>query len=74
MLVINRMLGKNTIIVRESMKKFDCPSKDACKYLDILAENSYGPGYLNRQIIILLSANHISTSTFIKIQEEFIDN
>lgn len=54
MLSINRHLPNNTIVVRESMKKFDCPNKDACKYLDILSWNSFGQGTLNRQIILLL--------------------
>lgn len=54
MLVVNELMENNTIVVRDSMKKFDCPNKDACKYLDILSWNSFGQGTLNRQIILLL--------------------
>lgn len=46
------------------MKKFECRHKDASKYLDILARNTYGVGLLNRQIIILLNANKISKNAF----------
>ena len=41
------------------MKKFECPNPEARKYFDVLDYNYYKPGYLNRQILILLSANGV---------------
>ncbi len=58
-LLINYKLPPNTIYFRDSMKKFECPHKDAKKYFDVLDYNYYKPGYLNRQILILLAANGI---------------
>lgn len=53
-LVLDPELGKNEIHLRKSMTKYPCEDKEAQKYLDILDWNKYKPGYLNRQIIILL--------------------
>lgn len=41
------------------MNKFKCNHPDAGKYFDVLDYNFYKPGYLNRQIIILLEANGV---------------
>lgn len=35
-LCMNRLLPDNTIILRKSMQKFECPSEEAMKILDIL--------------------------------------
>ena len=58
-LLINHRLPPNTIYFRDSMKKFECPNPEARKYFDVLDYNYYKPGYLNRQILILLSANGV---------------
>ena len=42
--------------------------KEANEYLDILDQNYYKPGYLNRQIVILLHANKIEPNNFLNIQ------
>lgn len=55
-LLLNETLDKNTIVLRESMVKYDCSDPGAKKYLDILSWDKYLPGYLNRQIIILLKS------------------
>lgn len=67
MLVLNRQLDPNTIMLRKSMVKFNCPNKEACRYLDILSWNSYGAGTLNRQIITLLQANGLKTDKLLTV-------
>lgn len=42
------------------MVKYDCNEEAAKKYLDILNWDKYLPGYLNRQIIMLLKSLNIS--------------
>ena len=68
LLVLNRFLKSKTIIVRDSMQKFQCNHKDADKYFDLLDYNYYKPGYLNRQILILLSANGVNNKGLFEIQ------
>lgn len=41
------------------MVKYPCNDPAAKKYLDILSWDKYLPGYLNRQIIILLKSLEI---------------
>lgn len=41
------------------MKKFECSHPNVSKYFDVLDYNYYKPGYLNRQILILLDANNV---------------
>lgn len=53
-LVMDKNLPNNTIVLRKSLIKYDCIHPAAAKYLDILDWNKFKPGYLNRQIIILL--------------------
>lgn len=53
-LVMDRNLPNNTIVLRDSLVKYKCTHDAAKKYLDILDWNKYKPGFLNRQIIILL--------------------
>lgn len=36
LLALNQQLHNSTIVLRKSMKKFECPSKEALCYLDIL--------------------------------------
>lgn len=75
MLIINRNLPNNTIVMRDSMVKFECPNKHSRKYLDILGYNYFKPGYFNRQIMVLLDSNSIKKGPehpFLQIQREFI--
>ena len=70
-LALNRELPSKHIRLRESMVKFGCPVKESKDYLDIIEENYYKPGYLNKQIITLLVANGIKAHTFLEIQREY---
>lgn len=54
------------------MIKYPCEDQRAKKYLDILDWNKYKPGYLNRQIIILLRTLGIEDIVFTTVQEEHI--
>jgi RNA-dependent RNA polymerase len=71
LLVVNRLLQPKTIVVRKSMKKYECPS-EARKYFDVLDYNCFKPGYLNRQIIILLSSNGVSDGKLLELQRDYI--
>ena len=57
------------IEVRPSMDKFDSSEKD----LEICSMSAYRQGYLNRQIILLLSGRGVSDSVFFKLQQKMIE-
>jgi len=63
MLAKNLDLPKNTIEMRESMHKFKSNDLE----LEILDYNKYRCGFLNRQVIILLSSLGVPDSNFIQI-------
>lgn len=54
------------------MVKYPCESAAAAKYLDVVSWDKYLPGYLNRQIIILLRSLGIPDSAFLAFQEKYI--
>jgi hypothetical protein len=56
------------------MIKYECDDPAAKKYLDILSWDKYLPGYLNRQIIILLKSLSISDETFLEFQRRYIQD
>lgn len=55
----------NTIKIRKSMLKFAITNKKDELEIDILDRNKYRAGFLNRQIIILLSSLKIADELFI---------
>lgn len=69
-LVTNSTIDKNTIHWRPSMKKFDSHAFDTT--LELLDYNKYRPGYLNRQIIILLLTNGLNPGVLLDLQDENI--
>lgn len=64
-LLVNEELEGRSIVLRESMIKYECRHPAAMKYSDILNWDKYYSGYLNRQIIILLKSLGISDKTFL---------
>ena len=72
LLVLDKFLDKNTIVLRQSMIKYVCSHDAAQKYLDILDWNKYKSGFLNRQVIILLKTLGIHDKVFEKKQSEHI--
>eukprot|EP00828_Plagiopyla_frontata_P043393 TRINITY_DN6753_c0_g2_i1.p1 TRINITY_DN6753_c0_g2~~TRINITY_DN6753_c0_g2_i1.p1 ORF type:complete len:522 (+),score=59.67 TRINITY_DN6753_c0_g2_i1:290-1855(+) len=64
-------LPTNTIILRESMIKF---KKAPIANLEVLEFNKYRPGFLNRQIIILLLTLGVPDSAFVELQQEAIQD
>jgi hypothetical protein len=54
------------------MVKYKCEDKAAKKYLDILSWDKYFPGFLNRQIIILLKSLYVSDESFLSFQRKYI--
>jgi hypothetical protein len=71
-LLLNEELSPNTIALRKSMVKYGCEDAAAKKYLDIVSWDKYLPGYLNRQIIILLKSLKITDEAFLKFQRRYI--
>ncbi|EGR31631.1 RNA-dependent rna polymerase, putative [Ichthyophthirius multifiliis] len=67
-----KFIEKNTIILRNSMKKFDVLNEGDKLYIDILDMNKYRNGYLNRQVIILLKSLGIQDKIFRDLQNEFL--
>lgn len=54
------------------MVKYECDDLAARKYLDIVSWDKYLPGFLNRQIIILLKSLKISNEAFLTFQRRYI--
>lgn len=54
------------------MIKYKCEHPAAQRHLDILSWDRYMPGYLNRQIIVLLKSLDISDSAFLNFQKRYI--
>ena len=67
-LVGDPSLKPNQICFRKSMIKFKDSSLN--KSIELLDYSKYRPGYLNRQIIILLLTNGLDENFLIKLQEE----
>jgi RNA-dependent RNA polymerase len=72
LLTLDTTLPKNTICLRPSMVKYECNDIHSEKYLDILSWNMYKGGFLNRQIIILLSTRGIPDEVFMTLQKRYI--
>lgn len=70
--LLNEEIDPNTVVLRKSMIKYECRHPNAKKYFDVLDYNKYKPGYLNRQIIVLLKSLKISDEVFIRFQDEYI--
>lgn len=68
-LALDTRLPINTIQLRGSMIKYQCPDSETNKYLDILDWNKYKPGFLNRQTIILLRTLGIEDKQFQRLQK-----
>ena len=64
------MVHKNTIILRDSMVKFQAQYED----LEILDYNKYRGGYLNRQIILLLITLGVDQNIFKELQAEYLND
>ncbi|XP_033739419.1 uncharacterized protein LOC117326802 [Pecten maximus] len=58
------------IHIRESMRKFDSPSKN----LEILQTTHPGQLYLNRQVITLMSGLGVPDTVFLSLQEKMLFN
>ncbi|VAH98767.1 unnamed protein product [Triticum turgidum subsp. durum] len=56
--------------LRLSMKKFDSDHK----VIEVLAWTRFQPGFLNRQIIVLLSSLGVSDAVFWRMQESMVGN
>lgn len=56
--------------LRPSMKKFDSDHK----VIEVLAWTRFLPGFLNRQIIVLLSSLGVSDAVFWRMQESMVGN
>jgi len=69
-LVSDPTLPSNHIYFRNSMIKFKFSSYDS--NLEILDYSKYRPGYLNRQIILLLLSNGLDSQVFKDLQDENI--
>lgn len=67
-LLVNEELRGRQMVLRKSMVKYPCDSNAAAKYLDIVSWDKYLPGYLNRQIIILLRSLEVPDSAFLSFQ------
>jgi len=61
-----RLPYKNIICIRPSMDKFRC----SLKLLEVVSYSKYRKGYLNRQIIQLLSALQIPDHVFLELQSQ----
>ena len=72
MLLVNEQLKGKQIVLRKSMVKYPCESPSAAKYLDIVGWDKYLPGYLNRQIIILLRSLEVPDEAFLSFQTKYI--
>jgi RNA-dependent RNA polymerase len=72
LLALDPTLPPNTVCLRPSMVKYECPHTNSDRYLDILSWNMYKGGYLNRQIIILLKTRGVPDSVFMSIQQRYI--
>jgi len=59
-LALDPSLGESTIVLRDSMVKF----KSAYEDLEIMYFNKFRPGYLNRQIILLLVSLGVKEGVF----------
>lgn len=71
-LLVNDELKGNQIVLRKSMVKYPCESPEAAKYLDVVGWDKYLPGYLNRQIIILLRSLDVPDEAFLAFQKKYI--
>ena len=56
------------------MKKFEYSTEDGKVDLEVVRLATYTPGYLNKQIIIILWANGIPETTFLKLQKDYVDD
>ncbi|KAM0687981.1 hypothetical protein COBT_000772, partial [Conglomerata obtusa] len=59
-----------SIVIRKSMKKYESTHK----MLEIITFSQYIPGFLNRQIILLLESLGISKETFLNLHDDYISN
>lgn len=66
--ICRRQIEPNTLILRESMKKFDSDHK----VLEVVSYSQYTGCKLNRQIIILLEALGINKNVFLEMQDKTI--
>ena len=71
-LVANPEIGRNKICLRKSMMKFE--SNGFKNSLELLDYNKYRPGYLNRQIIMLLLTNGLDPKVFLYLQDQNIQS
>jgi len=67
-LVSDPTLPPNSIYFRKSMIKFESSSFD--QNLELLDYSKYRPGYLNRQIILLLLSNGLNPNIFLDLQKD----
>ena len=64
-LLFDKTLKENEIILRKSMKKFDSNRENIIEIISISTES---PGFLNSQLITLLTSRKIEDETFFNIQ------
>jgi RNA-dependent RNA polymerase len=71
MVAIDPTLKDDVLCIRPSQRKFDAPDS----YLEIVKTvRTSSPGYLNRQIILLLSTLGVPDDVFIPLQVAMRDN
>ena len=70
------MLKFNTKVLNKNEKNkldFNPKLKSSDLNLEILSVNKYSPGYLNKQIIILLNTLGIPDEVFLEILDEYLE-
>lgn len=65
----NHLKGEVDVILRNSMKKFDCGHTD----IEVVGYSKRVPLYLNRQVISLLSGHGVPDKAFLRLQESALD-
>ncbi|CAI2367875.1 unnamed protein product [Moneuplotes crassus] len=59
---------------RRSMRKFDLDPSIKSVDLEVVRLATYMPGYLNKQVLLVLWANGIEIDTFLGLQRNFVGN
>lgn len=72
MVAVDRTLEGDVLCIRPSQEKFNAPDP---LYLEIVKTvKTSSPGYLNRQLILLLSTLGVSDDVFIPLQNQMRDD
>ena len=66
--------GSTLVYTRPSMKKFKYTGKHGKVDLEVVRLATYAPGYLSKQYIVMLWANGIFASKFVKMQKDYVND